>query len=95
MTGERILTIGYGSGDAAEIIPMQFVEGWQHAARKIAFDAAMADAADIAEQDYLALHESGDRAPLTQRAGVFRIDRVGTGQAGFDDRGIEYYTLDS
>ncbi len=95
LTGERILTIGYGSGDAAEIIPMQFVPGWEQAAEKIGFAASLEQAQDIAEEDYAALHDAGLDAPLTQQPGVFRIERVGRGEATYDDRGIEYYELTS
>ena len=91
LSGERILTIGYGSGDAAEIIPMQFVHGWQQAAAKISFSKALAGGMDIDEGDYAALHDAGADAPLTRQAGVFRIQRVGQGDAPYDDRGIEYY----
>ena len=91
VTGERILTIGYGSGDAAEIIPMQFVEGWQTAASKIAFDASLAGATDIAEADYVALHDADEDSLITKTTGVFHISRVGRGDASYDDRGIEYY----
>jgi hydroxymethylglutaryl-CoA synthase len=91
LAGERILTIGYGSGDAAEIIPMRFVDGWQQAAAKIAFSEALAGGTDIGEEDYAALHDAGANAPLTSQAGVFRIQRVGQGDAPYDDRGIEYY----
>jgi len=91
LTGERILTIGYGSGDAAEIIPMKFVQGWRDAASKIAFAQSLAGANDIAEAEYAALHDAGEDAPLTHQGGIFYIDRVGRGDASFDDRGIEYY----
>jgi hydroxymethylglutaryl-CoA synthase len=93
LAGKRILTIGYGSGDAAEIIPMQFVQGWQDAAGKIGFTQSLAQATDIGEADYAALHDAGDDALLTRQAGIFQIDRVGQGEASFDDRGIEYYEL--
>lgn len=91
LAGERILTIGYGSGDAAEIIPMRFVDGWQQAAGKIAFAQALQGADDIDEQAYAQLHDSGESAPRTQLSGVFQIERVGQGDAPYDDRGIEYY----
>ncbi len=92
VNGERILTIGYGSGDAAEIIPMRFVEGWQTAAAKIAFNASLDGAVDISEADYLSLHDDADEDLLiTNQPGVFHIDRVGCGDASYDDRGIEFY----
>ncbi len=91
LTGEQILTIGYGSGDAAEIIPMQFVNGWQKAAQKIDFSTQLENAVDISAQDYEALHDALEHSPTSQHPGVFYIERVGTGNANFDDRGIEYY----
>jgi hydroxymethylglutaryl-CoA synthase len=93
VTGKRILTIGYGSGDAAEIIPMQFVDGWQTAAGKIGFKASLADATDIAESDYIAMHDADEDALITRQAGVFHIERTGQGDASYDDRGIEYYGI--
>ncbi|MEM9623093.1 MAG: hydroxymethylglutaryl-CoA synthase [Pseudomonadota bacterium] len=91
LAGEQILTIGYGSGDAAEIIPMQFVEGWQDAASKIEFAAQLDNAVDVSELGYNTLHDALDNSPTTHRSGVFVIDRVGSGDANYDDRGIEYY----
>ena len=46
---------------------------------------------DLEEVDYAALHDAGDNALQTRLDGVFRIDRVGQGDAPYDDRGIEYY----
>ena len=37
LTGTRILALGYGSGDAAEAIPMQVQPDWQSAASRIGF----------------------------------------------------------
>ena len=95
ITGKQILTIGYGSGDAAEIIPMQFVPGWREAAAKIDFAQQMEGAIDIDEEQYLALHDAGENSPLTNTREVFSIERVGQGGDSFDDRGIEYYQLNS
>ena len=91
LTNQPILTIGYGSGDAAEIIPMRVVKGWRDAAQRITFSATLQQAQDLTETDYIALHEAGEHALLTETEGVFHIDRVGRGENGYDDRGIEYY----
>ncbi len=88
----RILTIGYGSGDAAEAIPMTLVAGWERAASKIAFQSVLADPIDLSEADYRSLHQ-GD-APAIDAAdqpGVFYIDRIGQRDGQFDDFGVEYY----
>ena len=43
----EILTLGYGSGDAAEVIPMRVSENWRSAAKKINFSDAMNFAIDL------------------------------------------------
>ncbi len=91
LTGERVLTIGYGSGDAAEAIPLQVVPGWQESARRINFDTALHGAIDIDQASYLQLHDTGMLAAPEPRPGVFVIERVGDRGERFDDFGIEYY----
>ncbi len=91
--GEEILTLGYGSGDAAEVIPFFVADGWREATRKIRFGEAMQMAVDIDRQQYEALHD-GRRADglahLPNRE--FVIDRVGhSDERHFADVGIEYY----
>ncbi|MFP6836836.1 MAG: hypothetical protein VB948_12110, partial [Pseudomonadales bacterium] len=88
----RILTIGYGSGDAAEVIPMRTVDGWESAASKIRFRAALANPIDLDESAYHTLHDGGvleDAA--ADQPGVFYIERIGKREAHLDDSGIEYY----
>ena len=97
LNNSTILTVGYGSGDAAEIIPMRLVDGWEAAAGKIHFREALAETVvDLTEADYAALHDDGrlpaaPAADLAGRAGVFVIERTGDGKASFDDTGLEYY----
>ena len=94
LTGERILTVGYGSGDAAEIIPMTLVPGWQQSAAKIAFSESLAAPIDLEEADYHALHEG--RTPTAasyEQPGVFYIDHVGQREDHFDNFGVEYYRI--
>jgi len=40
-TGEEVLTLGYGSGDAAEVIPFFMADGWREATAAIRFNDAM------------------------------------------------------
>ncbi len=91
--GEEILTLGYGSGDAAEVIPFFVADGWREATRRIRFGEAMQMAVDIDRQQYESLHD-GRRAEglahLPNRE--FIIDRVGhSDERHFADLGIEYY----
>ncbi|MEQ8859532.1 MAG: hydroxymethylglutaryl-CoA synthase [Pseudomonadales bacterium] len=92
LAGTRILTLGYGSGDAAEAIPMVVMPGWQGAADRIGFTRAMLDPIDLGAEAYAALHDGTPfEHPVARRSGVFYIDRIGAREAHFDDSGIEYY----
>ena len=92
LSGERILTIGYGSGDAAEVIPMVLVPGWQEAASKIAFQASLDSPVDLNEADYHSLHAgNAPEAASGEQTGVFYIDYVGQRESQYDNFGVEYY----
>ncbi|MGI9225401.1 MAG: hydroxymethylglutaryl-CoA synthase, partial [Woeseiaceae bacterium] len=91
--GEEVLTLGYGSGDAAEVIPFFMADGWREATEAIGFGEAMRHAVDLNFEQYEALH-AGRRAKDLEYLPVneFVIDRVGqTEDRHFSDLGIEYY----
>ena len=93
LAGQQWLALGYGSGDAAEAIPMRVAAGWRQAAAKINFAESLREPIDLTHEQYLALHAGrvGDLPPLTPRD-EFVIDRVGTEDGpDFQDLGIEYY----
>jgi hydroxymethylglutaryl-CoA synthase len=91
--GEEVLTLGYGSGDAAEVIPFFMAEGWREAAAKIDFAAAMRLSVDLDMDQYHALHDGRRIAGLDYIPNKeFVIDRVGhSDERHFTDLGIEYY----
>jgi hydroxymethylglutaryl-CoA synthase len=93
LAGEEVLTLGYGSGDAAEVIPFFMVENWQQAAAKIRFADAMELTLDLNQQQYEALHDGRRVHDLDYVASnEFVIDRVGrSDNRHFSDLGIEYY----
>lgn len=92
LAGKPILTVGYGSGDAAEVIPMRFVPGWEQAAARINFSGALASEHTLSQESYQALHDGEAPAePLSLQPGVFYIDRIGNREQQYDDSGIEYY----
>lgn len=93
VAGEEVLTLGYGSGDAAEVIPFFMVDSWQEAAAKIHFADAMSLAIDLNQQQYEALHDGRRSTGLDYVArNEFVIDRVGgRDERHFADLGIEYY----
>lgn len=93
LAGQEWLALGYGSGDAAEALPMRVVDGWQDAAARINFAAALTEAVDLTQAQYLALHDGRtaevDAVPANNE---FVVDRAGTSNGpDFYDRGIEYY----
>ncbi len=92
--GDRILAIGYGSGDAAELIPMELAEDWRAMAQRIEFAQSLEAPIDLDEAGYVALHDGSDQAAAGQLPGVFYIDTVGSNTDGFSDAGIEYYRYD-
>ncbi len=91
--GEEILPLGYGSGDAAEVIPVIIAEEWKKATRSIRFNEAMEFSIDLDFEQYKALHDGRrarglDYLPKNE----FVIEKVGRAdQRQFQDLGIEYY----
>jgi hydroxymethylglutaryl-CoA synthase len=91
--GEEVLTLGYGSGDAAEVIPFFMADGWRDATAAIGFGDVMQFAVDLDQEQYIALHD-GRRAKNLDYlpSNEFVIDRVGQhAERHFSDLGIEYY----
>jgi hydroxymethylglutaryl-CoA synthase len=92
MTGGSVLAVGYGSGDAAEAIPMTVAEGWQEAAAKIGFEASLTTYQDLSREQYESLHDTGNAEGLADPDAGFVIDSIGTNaNPKFSDEGIEYY----
>jgi len=92
LAGKTLLAIGYGSGDAAESIPLQVVAGWEEAAAKIGFARALDGALDLTREQYERRHD-GEHVELPYQArGEFVVERVGQRVTGdLLDIGIEYY----
>jgi len=92
LAGHEVLALGYGSGDAAEAMPMRMVPGWDEAAARIRFAAALEPVVELGHEDYVGLHmrSGGPRAPGPREG--FVIDRVGSSNtAELADEGVEYY----
>ncbi|MEZ4414008.1 MAG: hypothetical protein R2910_13545 [Gemmatimonadales bacterium] len=90
--GKDILLIGYGSGDASEVLVATAAAGWRVAAAKSGMTAALRDPVDLDAVEYAALHDGSSAGmPLQEEVG-FAIDRVGTiDTLRLQDTGIEYY----
>jgi hydroxymethylglutaryl-CoA synthase len=92
LAGKWMLAVGYGSGDAAEAIPIRVSPTWTAAARRIALAAALAHAVDLDREQYESLHDRRVVDGLPLPGGRFRVARVGTSYgAAFQDLGVEYY----
>jgi hydroxymethylglutaryl-CoA synthase len=92
LAGEKVLAVGYGSGDAAEAIPMTVVPGWRAAAAKIGFQAALDPYQDLTKTQYENLHDTGTAQGLGAPEDGFVIQSIGsTANAKFSDEGVEYY----
>jgi hydroxymethylglutaryl-CoA synthase len=92
IAGKNVLAVGYGSGDAAEAIPMTLTDTWQEAARKIRFNAALDSYQNLTRAQYESLHDTGTAADLAEPDDGFVIESIGTSSnPRFSDEGIEYY----
>jgi Hydroxymethylglutaryl-coenzyme A synthase C terminal. len=93
LAGQEWLALGYGSGDAAEALPMRVASGWQDAAARINFTSALGDPVDLTEAQYHALHDGRtSEVDAVTADDEFVVDRVGVSNGPeFYDRGIEYY----
>lgn len=93
LAGNTVLAIGYGSGDAAEAIPLRIVPGWERAARRMGIGHAMEGPIDLTRRQYEMLHDGVACKPLEYpRGDEFVIAHVGsTHSPEFQDLGIDYY----
>lgn len=91
--GSEALLVGYGSGDAAEAMPMRLVNGWRDAAAKIGFQTSLQRPTDLTRQQYESLHDTGLADDLPDNpTQCFHLDHIGARKEGpFIDFGIEYY----
>ena len=93
LAGEEVLTLGYGSGDAAEVIPLTVADQWRQATASIRFAEAMEFAIDLTREQYEDLHDGRRVVGLEYvPRNEFVIHSVGReDNRHFQDLGIEYY----
>jgi hydroxymethylglutaryl-CoA synthase len=93
LAGRPMVAVGYGSGDAAEAMPIIAVPGWERAARRIALKQALSNPIDLTREQYEALHDGHEVPGLTyDPRAEFVISHVGERyDPAFQDLGIEYY----
>jgi len=88
-----MVAVGYGSGDAAEALPLFVAPGFETAAARIGFVRALQGSVTLSREQYEALHDGTEVPSLAYTLkGEFAIARVGK-QYGpsFQDLGVEYY----
>jgi hydroxymethylglutaryl-CoA synthase len=88
-----MVAVGYGSGDAAEAIPIRAPKGWQQAASRIGIEAAVAEPIDLTRSQYEALHDGYALSEILYAPKQeFVITHVGERyEQGFQDLAVEYY----
>ena len=93
LAGQEILTLGYGSGDAAEVIPMRMTDTWREAAKLINFSKSMEFTIDLNKKQYEAIHQGRYLEELKHSPkDEFIIDKIGEDNSReFQNLGIEYY----
>ena len=87
------LLFGYGSGDAAEVIPIRFVENWKEATFKNKFSNTFLDSYDLSEEEYRSLRTQKKLNGIDHKLkNQFIVEKIGTEERDdFQDAGIEYY----
>jgi hydroxymethylglutaryl-CoA synthase len=95
LAGRKVLAVGYGSGDAAEAVPMTVVPHWAEAAGRIQFEAALAGYQNLSRAQYETLHDTGEAPDLNVApSGEFIVDAIGaSSHPNYQDEGIEYYSF--
>ena len=90
--GANMVAVGYGSGDAAEAIPISPTQDFADAARRIGIGRALSGAIDLNQAQYESLHDRRELDISYTPSAEFIISRVGTAyDAAFQDLGVEYY----
>ena len=92
-TNQEGLLFGYGSGDAAEVIPIRFVENWKEAVFKAKFSNVFLDSYDLSKEEYSSLRTQKKPNGIDHKLkNQFIVEKIGTEERDdFQDAGIEYY----
>ena len=92
LSGARLMAVGYGSGDAAEVLAITVSEEWREAAARLHISQALQLSLDLDCPAYQELHDERSSPPGYRHNGGFYIDRIGeTDSPDFQDVGVPYY----
>lgn len=93
LANDRILFVGYGSGDAADASLMRVADRWREAALRSGFATTLANPVDLDREGYEALHEGRPSARVPDMTSDgFAVDHVGWSACGRADSGVEHYS---
>ena len=93
LNGKDALLIGYGSGDAAEVIPISFTQDCCDNENNIKYSAAFTDPVNLDHNQYIKLRTNKVLEGVeSKKSKGFIVSKVGTEEStDFQDAGIEYY----
>ena len=93
LAGRKVLAVGYGSGDAAEAIPMTVAPQLARRGRENRLrGGARSRTKTSRKQQYETLHDTGTAQGLRDPENGFVIQSIGSSaNPKFSDEGIEYY----
>ena len=91
--GKDALLIGYGSGDAAEVIPISFTQDCCDNENNIKYSAAFTDPVNLDHNQYIKLRTNKVLEGVeSKKSKAFIVSKLGTEEStDFQDAGIEYY----
>ena len=93
LNGKDALLIGYGSGDAAEVIPISFTQNCCDNEKSIKYSAAFSNPVNLDHNQYIKLRTNKVLEGIeSKKSKGFIVSKVGTEESThFQDAGIEYY----
>ena len=93
LNGKNGLLIGYGSGDAAEVIPISFTQDCCDKESNIKYSSAFSEPVNLNHKQYIKLRTNKILEGVESRKSKgFVVSKVGKEEStDFQDAGIEYY----
>ena len=93
LNGQDALLIGYGSGDAAEVIPISFTQHCCNEESNIKYSAAFNEPVNLDRNQYIKLRTDKIlEGTQHKKPKGFIVSKVGKEESSiFQDAGIEYY----
>ena len=93
LNGKDGLLIGYGSGDAAEVIPISFTQDCCDKERNIKYSSAFSEPVNLNHKQYIKLRTNKILEGVESiKSKGFVVSKVGKEEStDFQDAGIEYY----